>query len=246
MSNKKVSVKTCLLLCILCILGTSTVFGTPTMKEIVAYLNYSIDFVVDGEVKELYDAEGNRVYPISYNGTTYIPVRGIGTVLGADVSWDSENGNVVITTKKENEKTVEKVDMLKGLDKKTDLSYIIKNDADKIIKVNEKEIKFTNGLFCKMLSNQDFQIKDFVSIPVNKDIKEVSFDGFASKNSSVNVFNQQGKLIKTFYLQPNKVTTFSCTVDTSVTTDLYFVSVSQSDTVSENDYVKIFNLYGSK
>ena len=95
MSNKKVSVKTCLLLCILCIFCTSTVFGTPTMKEIVAYLNYSIGIVVDGETKELHDAEGNRVYPISYNGTTYIPVRGVGTILGADVSWDSENGNVI-------------------------------------------------------------------------------------------------------------------------------------------------------
>ncbi len=245
MSNKKVSVKTCLLLCILCIFCTSTVFGTPTMKEIVAYLNYSIGIVVDGETKELHDAEGNRVYPISYNGTTYIPVRGVGTILGADVSWDSENGNVIITTNK-NAKAVEKVDMLKGLDKKTDSSYIIKEEAGKTVKVNGQDVKFTNGLYCKMLSNQDFQIKDFVSIPVNKAIKEVNFEGFASRNSSVNVFNQQGKLIKTFYLQPNKVTTFSCPVDTSMTTDLYFVSISQSDTVSENDYVKIFNLYGFK
>ena len=96
--NKKVSLKTCLLLCVICVLCTVTVFGNTTMQEIIAYLNYSINIVVDGETKELKDAQGNRVYPISYNGTTYVPIRAVSTLLGVDVKWDSVHGNVVLTS----------------------------------------------------------------------------------------------------------------------------------------------------
>ena len=99
MRNKKVSLKTCLILCIICVLSTATVFGSSTMRQIVAYLNFGLNIVVDGEVKELYDANGNRVYPISYSGSTYVPIRGIGEIFNAEVEWDSKTGSVIVNTK---------------------------------------------------------------------------------------------------------------------------------------------------
>ena len=34
------------------------------------------------------DANGQTVEPFIYNGTTYLPVRAVGTAIGKDVSWD--------------------------------------------------------------------------------------------------------------------------------------------------------------
>lgn len=239
MSKKKVSLKTCLLLCVICVLTTVTVFGNTTMKEIVAYLNYTIDIVVDGEVKELKDAQGNRVYPISYNGTTYVPVRGVSTLLGVDVEWDSVNGAVVLTT---NAGVEDKADLLEGVEKTSRYSHILSAE-EKEITVNKEKLVFQNGIYCSMLENSDVHVKDFLAIPVSEDITEISFKAYSDKKCSINIFNQQGKLLKTFYLQANTVTSFVYPMDTSANKEIHFVALNQSNNVN-GGYVKILDIFG--
>lgn len=243
MNKKKVSLKTCLLLCVICVLATVTVFGNTTMKEIVAYLNYSINICVDGEVKELKDAQGNRVYPISYNGTTYVPIRGVSDLLGVDITWDGTTNSVILET--ENYKDA-RVNLLNNLNTVSSKSYVMTDNKDKVITIDGVEHKFDNGVFCNMLLNQDVQIKDYVAIPISNDVKSVTFDGFANKRCSINIFNQQGKLLKTVYLQGDKLTSYALDVDSSVSKEIYFVVLSQDDKVEENNYAKILNVYGIK
>ncbi len=67
--------------------------GTRRTQTIeVTYDNISI--IVDGEVIEPKDANGGRVEPFIYNGTTYLPVRAVGSAIGKNVNWDGVN-NVV-------------------------------------------------------------------------------------------------------------------------------------------------------
>ena len=64
-----------------------TVLATTGTKTIeVAYNNIKI--CMDGEMIDPKDANGQTVEPFIYNGTTYLPVRAVGTVIGKDVSWD--------------------------------------------------------------------------------------------------------------------------------------------------------------
>lgn len=239
MSNKKIKVRTCILLCIICIFCTATVFGSSTMKQIVAYLNYGLNIMVDGEVQELYDASGNRVYPISYSGTTYVPIRGLGDILNVGVDWNSKTGNVEIKTKKE----IEKRDLLIGLNKKADFSYIIEKEEDKNIVLNDTSvITFDNGIYCKTLQNQDFKLTDYIGISLLDTIKTVTFDAFSENNTSLNIFNQQGKLLKTVYLKPNIVNSYILNI-VDQTNELFFVGISQNDT-ENNGYIKIFNIFG--
>lgn len=75
------------------VVGTAAANG---LQEIKAYLNTSITFKLEGEEQVLTDATGVRTYPISYNNTTYLPVRSIAELLGIDVGWDQATASVLL------------------------------------------------------------------------------------------------------------------------------------------------------
>lgn len=236
--GKKVSLKTCLLLCIISILFTATVFGTTTMKQIVAYINYGVSIVVDGEKQEMYDANSNRVYPISYNGTTYIPLRGMGEMLGYEVDWNNATNSVIIKTK-----GINPINLLQGVNYKTDFSYILEENQLSL-KVSDSETKqFTNGLYLISLLNQDFNFKDYLKINIPNNVNKVKFHAFSEASSSINIFNQQGKLLKTFYLKPNALTLCELNLDTSKQSEIYLVGICQDEsTINKN--IKVYDIYG--
>lgn len=68
------------------------------LEEINALLNRGITIKMDGQAQEMYDANGERVYPISYNGTTYLPVRAVSNMLGLGVMWDEASNSVLLTS----------------------------------------------------------------------------------------------------------------------------------------------------
>lgn len=55
-----------------------------------------IDIYVDGQLKIPVNAQGTRVEPILYDGTTYLPVRAISNMLGKEVTWDGETSSIYI------------------------------------------------------------------------------------------------------------------------------------------------------
>lgn len=71
-------------------------FAATNLQEIKAYLNYDLAIRYDGELQTMYDANGNKVLPISYNGTTYLPIRAVGNMMGIDVGYDAENYQVLL------------------------------------------------------------------------------------------------------------------------------------------------------
>lgn len=72
-----------------------------TLETISAYLNYGVTIKYNGETQLLKDAGGNRVYPITYNGTTYLPVRAVSNMLGVNVDWDQATQTVLLGEKKD-------------------------------------------------------------------------------------------------------------------------------------------------
>ena len=61
-----------------------------------ADLRPDIDVVIDGTERTFYNANGTEVHPISYQDTTYLPVRAIGELMGKNVNWDAATQTVSI------------------------------------------------------------------------------------------------------------------------------------------------------
>lgn len=79
---------------------TASFATTPTKAtDIVAKLDPGIKVTLDGKLIELKSEEGQPVHVIIYNGTTYLPVRGLSSALGKDVKWDGPNRTVILTSK---------------------------------------------------------------------------------------------------------------------------------------------------
>ncbi len=72
--------------------------GSNTVK-ITAFLNKGLTLEVDGEVLKPTENDGSRLYPIVYNGRTYVPAKVVAEKLGASVDYNSAgNGTVIITS----------------------------------------------------------------------------------------------------------------------------------------------------
>ena len=74
------------------------VFAANNVEEISALLNYGITIKYNGVAQEFSDATGSKVYPISFNGTTYLPVRAVSNLVGLPVEWNSAENTVYLGT----------------------------------------------------------------------------------------------------------------------------------------------------
>lgn len=72
-------------------------FVAGTNEEAVALLNEDIKIFFEDEEQTFEDVNGNVVYPLSYNGTTYLPVRAVSGLFDLSIAWDGANNAVLIS-----------------------------------------------------------------------------------------------------------------------------------------------------
>lgn len=72
-------------------------FVAEENEEVTALLNQDIKIFFEGEEQTFKDVNDNVVYPISYNGTTYLPVRAVSGLFDLSIQWDGENNAVLIS-----------------------------------------------------------------------------------------------------------------------------------------------------
>ncbi|UUZ81144.1 copper amine oxidase N-terminal domain-containing protein [Paenibacillus sp. P26] len=82
------------------LVGVSTgVYAGANLQEIKAYLNGDLKVRVNGTVAQLNDEQGSAILPITYDGTTYLPVRAVANALNVAVDYDSANQEVILGEK---------------------------------------------------------------------------------------------------------------------------------------------------
>lgn len=81
------------------VIGATLVNGTvfaKNMQQMLSAYYKDIKIVVDGVLVEPKDSNGNPIEPFIYNGSTYLPVRGIGEAFGKEVEWDGDTSTVYV------------------------------------------------------------------------------------------------------------------------------------------------------
>ncbi len=72
-------------------------FVAGTNQNIIVDLNQDIKIYHEDKVQTFKDVTGKIVYPLSYQGTTYLPVRAISNLYNANIEWDGATETVIIT-----------------------------------------------------------------------------------------------------------------------------------------------------
>lgn len=97
---KTLAKKSARLLCaaLLCCVLLGAVTGTArAVSSVTAQLRPDITIIIDGTQRDFYNAGGQEVHPILYNGTTYLPVRAIGELMGKNVDWNQSTKTVTLS-----------------------------------------------------------------------------------------------------------------------------------------------------
>lgn len=88
-------------LLVVSLMAGSAIASSAVTKRTMNVTYRGIKMVVDGVEVVPKDAAGNPIQPFieDATGTTYLPVRGIGSALGKPVDWDGETSTVYIGSK---------------------------------------------------------------------------------------------------------------------------------------------------
>lgn len=78
---------------------TVGVAASGVVEDITAQLRGDLKIIIDGKTQTFQDVNGQVVYPVMYNGTTYLPLRAIGGVMGKPVAWDGDTQTVTLGEK---------------------------------------------------------------------------------------------------------------------------------------------------
>lgn len=82
---KKITVLTAGILCASGIAIGACASGV--IEKVQAELRPDFTVKIDGDTKTFKNVNGDVVYPLLYEGTTYLPVRAIGEIMGKTVYW---------------------------------------------------------------------------------------------------------------------------------------------------------------
>lgn len=134
-------------------LSVTTLVGigaASLISEIKAELRKDFTIRVDGDKQNFRNADGEKVYPILFEGTTYLPVRAIGELMGKVVYWDEGKKEIDLRTEDIKETTTvtdadvifDSKDNSKDKPEKTvDESLLIGEDKAKEIALKKAELK---------------------------------------------------------------------------------------------------------
>lgn len=71
--------------------------ASTNVTSVTAQLRPDLTILVDGISQTFYNAQGGEVHPILYKGTTYLPIRAIGELMGKNVNWDQNTHTVTLS-----------------------------------------------------------------------------------------------------------------------------------------------------
>ena len=110
--------------------------------NVTATLRPDVTVRIDGAVCDFYNAQGKEVHPILYSGTTYIPLRAIGELMGKNVNWDQATGTASIGGTRTTGNVTGTPDTAA---KRTDVTFTLRPEYHIVIDGTERTFVNANG-----------------------------------------------------------------------------------------------------
>jgi len=82
---------------VMSIMFSGGAYAESSLEQISAYLNRGITLTWNGETFYPLEEDGTRVYPITYNDRTYLPVKFVAEKAGLTVEWEGETQTVSLS-----------------------------------------------------------------------------------------------------------------------------------------------------
>ena len=124
------------------------------------------DFVIeiDGVKQVFKNVDGEKVYPLLHDGTTYLPLRAIGEIMGKKVYWYEKDKKIEIKDEKSTVSTVTDADVIYNSEQKENKNKENKKQVDKSEFISEykakeialKEAKLTEAEVSYIKAELDF------------------------------------------------------------------------------------------
>ena len=86
------------LMLVITIVLTSTAFAGGLVRDVAGKENKGIIVTYDGVVQQLKDGVGNPVYPVVINGSTYLPVRAVASMMQVGITWNAASQTIAISS----------------------------------------------------------------------------------------------------------------------------------------------------
>ena len=126
------------------VMAFATGAAAKTAFDIIkAEIRTDFTIEIDGEIMEFKNAQGERVHPVLHDGTTYLPLRAIGEIMGKTVYWHESEKRIELKDEKKNDApTVTDADVIvDGAEKSENVKPEIATDESGFIgKEKAKEI----------------------------------------------------------------------------------------------------------
>ncbi len=200
------------LVLVIALVFTSGVYAGATNEHVRALLNREVKITYNGELQELKDAHGTRVYPLTYNGSTYLPARAICNMTGTGVDWDGKNNTVLLgdlPTSEGDAKTALLVDRKRSISTKIDYtknSFTI-NDMDILSFEGPDGIQeFETGVGYHVWNGKSSCDKSRVKYFDVKGFKKLNLTvGAIDNDVEVSIYKQDGEAISVFNIKKGQL-----------------------------------------
>lgn len=180
-------------------IGAVAATGSETIS---ALLSYETKVIYNGVEQSFADAKGNAVYPILYNGTTYLPVRAVSNMMGESrIAYDGATKTVTLGA---TEKQPTALTTLKNSGG-TKYSWVINDKAELSIVGSDATQAYQTGIQWDIWNNAASVGEDrVVNFEVNG-YSEVTFTAWSDVASKVFLYDQDFKVISSFDLTKGSI-----------------------------------------
>jgi len=221
------------------VLGT---YAASTSEPIKAYMCYDVSVNYNGENVIMKDANGERVYPIGYQGTTYIPIRAMGNLFGIPVDWDGTTRTVLLGGSAKSE----------GIDLIDNFKPYAVNYGSKQVPKSEKQTKSIGGVEVNHWLYMKNEILDlaggakgdtYAYYNLGGKYNNLTFEVATNEDTMLYVYGDNESLLGKVPLTANQ-TPLKVTIPLLETTQLHFQAIlSKNSLNTDESTIGIFNAY---